>query len=165
MRIQQLGLQRYGHFSDQQLVLDCPASGCDLHLIVGPNETGKSTIREAICDLLYGFPQRSSMGFLHAMSDLEVTARISAGDESLVFTRLKKRKNDLRGEDNTTLSPDELQAYIGNTDRSFYERMFCFDREQLQACARQMLDQDSDAGQILFESSAGIQGLHKYQKA
>src|SRR5690554_3900314 len=146
------------------LALERPSSGYDLHLIVGPNEIGKSTIRQAVCDLLYGFPLRSTMGFVHAMSDLQVSAVIRAADKELAFARLKKNKDDLRSPDGSILTPQALLPFIGNTDRDLYERMFCFDRDQLQSSAQQMLEQNNSAGQILFESSTGIQGLHKYRQ-
>ena len=49
MRIRELKLIRYGKFTDRTLAL--PFKDRDIHLIVGPNEAGKSTTRSAILDL------------------------------------------------------------------------------------------------------------------
>ena len=50
MRLQKLRLVRYGKFTE--IDIDLPKAKHDFHLIVGPNEAGKSTIRGAIADLL-----------------------------------------------------------------------------------------------------------------
>lgn len=70
MRIRQLRLLRYGKFTGHTLNL--PASAQDIHLIVGPNEAGKSTVRHAIADWLFGFPERTPHAFLHPMAELRL---------------------------------------------------------------------------------------------
>ena len=49
MRFHRLDLFKYGKFSDRSV--EFPAAKQDFHLIVGPNEAGKSTLRSAIVDL------------------------------------------------------------------------------------------------------------------
>ena len=69
MRIRELRLLRYGKFTDRLLAL--PNAPQDIHLVVGANEAGKSTMRRALSDWLFGFPMRSTgMDFLHPMQDL-----------------------------------------------------------------------------------------------
>lgn len=61
MRFAELQLIRYGRFQDCNLSF---ASGdCDLQIIVGPNEAGKSTTLASISDLLFGFGPRTRFGF------------------------------------------------------------------------------------------------------
>ena len=55
MRIERLSLARYGCFTDAELDF----AGEGLHVVVGPNEAGKSTSRSAVADLLFGFPGRT----------------------------------------------------------------------------------------------------------
>jgi uncharacterized protein YhaN len=62
MRFYRLDLIKYGKFSDRSV--EFPATKQDLHLIVGSNEAGKSTLRSAIVDLLFGITTRSLLGFL-----------------------------------------------------------------------------------------------------
>ena len=52
MRLRQLELLRYGKFSDT--LLEFPRAESDFHVIVGPNEAGKSTVRAAVQELLFG---------------------------------------------------------------------------------------------------------------
>jgi len=61
MRIRELKLIRYGKFTDRSLSL--PLKERDFHLIVGPNEAGKSTVRTAIGDWLFGIPMRTPPRF------------------------------------------------------------------------------------------------------
>ena len=48
MRIRELRLLRYGKFTDRLLAL--PHAPQDIHLVVGANEAGKSTMRRALSD-------------------------------------------------------------------------------------------------------------------
>ena len=71
MRIRELRLLRYGKFTDRLLAL--PNAPQDIHLVVGANEAGKSTMRRALSDWLFGFPMRSTgMDFLHPRQDLRL---------------------------------------------------------------------------------------------
>lgn len=62
MRLSRLFLERYGHLSDEELVF--PDSH-GLHVVLGPNEAGKSTALAAIGDCLFGFPHRTEFDFLY----------------------------------------------------------------------------------------------------
>ncbi|MBK9684947.1 MAG: AAA family ATPase [Betaproteobacteria bacterium] len=93
MRIRELKLIRYGKFTDRSLAL--PLSDRDIHLIVGPNEAGKSTVRTAIGDWLFGIPMRTPLAFLHPMPELRVggiVERLPYGEtvgQQLAFHRTK----------------------------------------------------------------------------
>ena len=64
MRFRRLDLLRFGKFTDTSLAF--PAGGPDLHLIVGPNESGKSTARAGVSDFLFGVARPTSpWTFLH----------------------------------------------------------------------------------------------------
>ena len=88
MRINRLDLHRYGKFTDCSLTL--PAAQCDFHMLVGANEAGKSTIRAAILDLLFGIEARSTYDFLHPRSELRLAGSITHAGDSLDFQRLRK---------------------------------------------------------------------------
>ena len=66
MRLDRLGLTRYGIFSDRLIDFREPVQGePDLHVIYGPNESGKSTALAGFLDLLFAFQHRSPYGFGH----------------------------------------------------------------------------------------------------
>lgn len=157
MRIQQLDLLRYGKFTDQPLFF--PQSGRDFHLIVGVNEAGKSTTRNAILDLLYGIGLRSSFDFLHGKAEMRLGARLEQGDEVLEFIRTKARSKSLLSPAGSVLADSALARFLEGTDRSFFEQMFSLDHDSLKKGGDAILKASDDIGQILFQSAAGIASL------
>ncbi|MEA3639053.1 MAG: AAA family ATPase [Lamprobacter sp.] len=154
MRIARIDLTRYGHFTDKQLEL--PRSEADFHLLVGANETGKSTLRSAILDLLFGIEMRSPYNFLHAYTDMRLGALVQQGEEALDFRRTKRRSRTLRDADDAALPDTSLTPFLGGVERGFFEQMFGLDHERLVAGGQNILSARSDVGQILFQSAAGI---------
>ncbi|WP_440899886.1 AAA family ATPase, partial [Actinosynnema sp.] len=71
MRITRLVLERYGAFADRAVDL-----GPGLTLVLGPNETGKSTALDALADLLWSIPQQSGRAFRYPRKELRVGARV-----------------------------------------------------------------------------------------
>ena len=157
MRIARLDLLRFGKFTDQSVKL--PNARQDFHLIVGPNEAGKSTLRSAILDLLFGIETRSRYNFLHPHSEMQLGAQIEHGGKVLDFVRIKARTKSLRDFVGTILADDVLSGFIGAMERGFYEQMFGLDHERLVTGGREILDASKDVGQILFQSAAGIGSL------
>lgn len=158
MRFRHLDLIRYGKFTDHLIDLPAPdgAGEPDFHLIVGPNEAGKSTIRHAITDLLFGIESRSRFDFLHGKSEMRLGALLENGDDQLKFHRLKRNKQPLRGIDDDLLPDDALAPYTGNADRTSFEREFCLDHARLAAGGQSILNSRDDVGRMLFEASAGV---------
>lgn len=157
MRIDRLDLLRYGKFTDQTVHL--PPAGQDLHLIVGPNEAGKSTLRNAILDLLFGIETRSRFNFLHPYPEMRLGARIEQGDDSLDFLRVKAQRNTLRTPAGEPLPDSALAAWLGQADRHFFAQMFGLDHQRLVEGGQQILSASNDVGRILFQAAAGIGGL------
>ena len=120
MRIHELNLIRYGKFTDRRVEL--PLGERDIHIIVGPNEAGKSTVRSAIGDWLFGIPMRTPMAFLHPMPELRIGGsieRVASADgskSSLAFDRTKGNKNTLRNQQDTLLPDTVLQQWLGGLD-------------------------------------------------
>ncbi len=158
MRFSRLDLIRYGIFTDHSIDLPgTDGSGApDFHLIVGPNEAGKSTIRHAISDLLFGIEGRSRFDFLHGKSEMRLGALLENGDAQLDFHRLKRNKQPLRRPDDGLLPDDALAPYTGNADRMSFEREFCLDHARLAAGGESILRSKDDVGRMLFEASAGV---------
>lgn len=164
MRLQHLQLIRYGKFTDAGMAL--PKADRDFHFIVGPNEAGKSTVRTAIAELLFGFPPRSgAMAFLHPQPDLRLGAQVADGDSQLDFVRIKANKNTLRSPTDVALPDDALASFLGTADREFFEQMFGLDHVQLVRGGQTILDASKDVSQVLFQSAAGIAGLGKVKDA
>ena len=163
MRLNRLALIRYGHFTDR--VVDLPAAAQDIHVVVGPNEAGKSTLRAAILDLLYGFPKNTPHAFVHNMPDLRLGAALDLQGERLDIIRTKGNKQTLRDGDDQPLADNALDASLGNLDKASFTQMFSLDHDRLVQGGHSMLSASNNLGQILFQSAAGIAGLGEVRKA
>ncbi|MDR5855364.1 AAA family ATPase [Caballeronia sp. LZ062] len=157
MRIRQLDLIRFGKFTDH--AVEFPLAEHDFHFVVGPNEAGKSTIKTAISELLFGMPHSSSLAFLHAQSDLRLGAKLEKDGAALAFHRTKSRKAPLTTPNGDPLAADALAPFLGAADKSFFEQMYCLDHTALIRGGQSILDASSDVGQVLFQSAAGIASL------
>ncbi len=163
MRFHRLDLIKYGKFSDCSI--DFPGGRQDFHLIVGPNEAGKSTLRSAIVDLLFGMPHFSSMGFLHPLTELRLGAHISNKSATLEFHRAKAQKQSLRSPQNSALADTALGPFLGAADRNFFEQMFGLDHKKLVEGGNSILNAKNDVGQVLFQAAAGVGSLGKVRDA
>lgn len=157
MRIARLDLLRYGKFTGKSVSL--PRAAKDFHLIVGPNEAGKSTLRNAVQDLLFGIETRSRYNFLHPHSEMCLGALIEGGDESLDFLRTKARNKTLQTVAGTMLPDNALIPFLGQVDRTFFDQMFGLNHERLVSGGQEILSASNDIGRILFQAAAGIGSL------
>jgi uncharacterized protein YhaN len=163
MRFDRLHVLKYGRFTDRQI--DLPAAKHDFHLIVGPNEAGKSTLRNAIKELLFGIHRSSPLAFLHPLSDLRLGADISNKTGALAFHRTKANKQTLRTPSDGVLADTALAPFLGTADQRFFEQMFGLDHVNLVEGGKNILKAESDVGQILFQAAAGIASLGKVRDA
>ena len=159
MRIDKLEFLKYGKFTDKTIEL--PQAEMDFHLVVGSNEAGKSTLRSAIVDLLYGIPNKKTVpyAFLHPMNELRLGATLRQGDQQLSFHRTKGAKQTVRSPADQPLADAALAPYLGTSDRAFFEQMFGLNHQRLVDGGHNILSAGSDIGQVLFESAAGISSL------
>lgn len=166
MRLRRLDLIRYGRFTDSSLEL--PRGEPDLHIVVGPNEAGKSTVRSAVGDLLFGIPTRSTLNFVHDYGSMRIGAVLERDGEELEVRRRKGNRDTLLAADDTRLRSGEqaLSPFLQGADRSFFERMFSLDHLLLRAGGRDILQGGGDdASEKLFAAGAGIQGLQRRLKS
>ena len=165
MRIRHLELLRYGHFTDASL--DLAPRAVDMHIVVGSNEAGKSTVREALGDLLFGIPARSELNFLHDYGSMRLGAVLEAPGERLEVRRRKGTRNTLLSADDTPLPSGEhaLAPFLASANRDFFERMFSLDHERLRRGGREILEDRDEVGAVLFSAGSAIQGLQERLRA
>ena len=138
MRFKSFVLERYGHFTDQPPLNFDQSS--DFHIIVGPNEAGKSTLLHGIRDVLFGIDSRSPFNFLHDYRDLRLSAQIiGSNGDTLSFVRRKGAKNTLLDAAGDALPEDALRAYLGPVDKDFFETMLGLDYHSLREGGQQLL--------------------------
>jgi uncharacterized protein YhaN len=161
MRFETLELVRYGHFDGRSL--EFRKSGklgneTDLQIIYGPNEAGKSTIREAISDLLFRIRNQSKMGFA-AQGMLKVGARALVAKTPVEAYRLKKHKDDLVDANDRPLSNNPFAVVVDGFDRAEFERTFSVNRDQLDAGGEAISKGEGSLGELLFAGTTGLQDL------
>ncbi|TCZ65943.1 YhaN family protein [Roseicella aquatilis] len=158
MRLLRLDLLRYGHLTD--VSLDFPA-GAALHVVLGPNEAGKSTALEAIGDALFGFPHQTGRDFLHAGKDLRIGFTLAGRDGTPGrFQRRKGRQNTLLDDEDRPLPEEALRRFLGGADRDLFERSFGLDGERLRRGGQELLKTGGESGESLL-AGLGVMHLHK----
>jgi uncharacterized protein YhaN len=128
-------------------------------MVIGRNEAGKSTLRQAVHDLLYGFHVHSPLDFLHPKSELRLGAVIEHAGSTLAFHRVKGNKNTVRNADDTPLPDAALAPYLGKVTADFFNKMFGLDHPRLIKGSNDMLKAQDDVGQVLFQAAAGVASL------
>ncbi len=161
MRFARIDLDRYGCFTGQTIEFGPASSDGDLHLVYGPNEAGKSTLRDACIDFLFGFPHQTKYAYLHANDLLQIGASVEAGGQILEGRRIKRNKNSLLGADGEPVSDGVLTAVLGNVSRTSYEQMFSLDEDSLEAGGEEILRSEGDLGALLFSAASGLSSLSR----
>ena len=130
MRLTSLQLTRYGPFEAEQIAFD-PRPGC-INLLLAPNGAGKSVLRQAFCDLLFGIGGQTPMAFRYGYTGMRVFAEALAPDGTpFAFGRRKGQGNTLLDADGNAVAPGSLAALLGQTDRALLERLFALDTDRL----------------------------------
>ena len=162
MRLDRLGLTRYGIFTDRLIDFGEPVQGePDLHVVYGPNESGKSTALAGFLDLLFAFEHRSPYGFGHGYQAMQVEADLNIGGVTRRFVRIRKRQGSLLDESGKSVSDDVIANALGGMNRETYKAMFSLDDDTLEAGGEEILKSEGDLGQLLFATGAGIVELSK----
>lgn len=162
MRISELNLLAYGKFTDHKLSF--PNATHDFHVIIGPNEAGKSTVRRAITELLFGMERQSPLGFKHPQSDLRVSGVLEASTGKLAFVRTKQQKS-LRSLADEVLPETYLEAVLGSLTQETFEQLHCLDHERLLKGGQGIVDPRNSVSQILFQAASGLEGFAAVREA
>jgi chromosome segregation protein len=156
MRLKELNLLAYGKFTDCELQF--PRSEHDFHVIIGPNEAGKSTVRRAIRELLFGMERQSPLGFLHPQSDLKLKAVLEAAIGKLEFIRTKQQKS-LRSLADEPLPDGYLAAALGSLSEEAFIHLHCLDHTALVKGGRGIVDPSTTVSQMLFQAASGLESF------
>ena len=157
MRITRLTLERYGSFTDR--VLDF-RPGAPLHVVLGANESGKTTALSAIADLLFGFEHFTKFNFRHDGKTLRVGAELLlANGRSLQLRRRKGNKNTLVDAGDQPLPDDLLVPYLGGLTRDTFTREFGLTAEALRRGGEELFKAGGKLAETLAAGSAGLAAL------
>ncbi len=153
MRIHRLKLERYGYFDD--LGLEFPEGEPDLHVVYGLNEAGKSTVLQAVIDLLCGVRRQRPYPFPYRDPDLRIAARLVHGDRAVTFARERGHTGAL---------PEAVWPH-GPVARESYMRLFGLDHERLRAGGQEILEGGGEMGRALLGATTGLEGLGRLREA
>lgn len=159
MRLRRLDLTRYGMFKDCRIDFGHPEEGApDMHVVYGPNESGKTTAAIGFVDLLFGIQIRTPYDFLHGNS-MRVAAVLSFGGELQEISRRKGRKNTLLDSRDEPVGDGFLSKFLFGMDRDTWRTMFSLSEETLASGAEDILAAKGDSGRLLFQGAAGLVDL------
>lgn len=154
MRFSKLEIPAFGPFTEFQL--DFPNKGGDFHLIYGANEAGKSSLLRAMRAMLFGIATRSSDNFIHDFKSFRIVAELQKNDGTAqTFQRRKGRKDTLLDETGKAVSEEQLLAFLGVVDESYFDSMFGLGGNELRQGADELLRGEGKLGEALFSASLG----------
>lgn len=157
MRLSELVLSRYGHFTDFSIHFgEKKPDEPDFHIIYGSNEAGKTTLFQAWLDFLYGIEERSRYNFLHTYNTMQIEASLELKEDRMTLSRIKGRQNTLRDKAGHSVPDAMLQAYLYGLDRESYRTMFSLDRGTLEKGGESILASEGELGRLLFAGSSGL---------
>jgi len=156
MRLRQLDLAAFGHFTDRTIDFGAPpAGGSDFHIVFGHNEAGKTTLMEGYLRLLFGFPAKDAYAFKHQRANLRVGGVLEIDGRAHSLTRLSKRApNLLDGQGQVT--PDTiLTSALRDLTVEEYRKLLCLDDETIEAGGEEITKSKGEIGKLLFSAAAG----------
>jgi len=160
MRLRRLDLVRYGHFEGQSLDFGAATGDCDVTVVYGPNEAGKSTAFTAWLDLLYGFPPRNTpYAFRFDRKDLLVGAEIEVDGGTLTLQRTPKKTGSLTDGDGRGLPEHVLATHLHGLDRDAYRTRFSLNDAVLRSGGEEIAAAKGDLGRLLHAGTSGLSGL------
>ncbi len=154
MRLSSLTLERYGPFRNCVFEFD-PAPG-RLNLLLAPNGYGKSVVRQALRDLLFGIHPQTPMSYLHGTQQMRLRADIVTAEGARTLVRRKGQGNTLADAAGQEISPAEIKRMLGGADDMLFRELFALDTELLRAGGLSLLQSDGRLGQVLFAGGGGL---------
>jgi uncharacterized protein YhaN len=153
-------LENYGNFANTRLTLDTRPGR--VNLVLAPNGGGKTVLRQAFHDLLFGIPGQTDMAFLYGYQGMRLMAEgVDGRGESFAFGRRKGHGNTLIDSASNAVEPRVLGRLIGDVDEGLFERLFALDGQLLRTGAEAMLESGGDLAEALFAAGSGIASVRR----
>jgi len=160
MRIKNLKLDIFGKFNNKSFNFGIKKEGMsDFHVLVGPNEAGKTTTMEAYLRLIYGFPTKEKYGFLHDKKNLQVSGELEIKSNSLIVSRMSSKVGSLRDENKNTIPETSISSLLNGFSETQYRQLLCLDDETIEKGGDEIVNSKGDIGALLFSAAAGISDL------
>ena len=161
MKFRSLSALRFGCFTNRTVTFSNDTS---LHILYGPNETGKSTLLRALTDCLYGIPAQTNDNHQHDYQDLRLQAVIEGTGGLLAFQRRKGTKDTILDPDGSPLGEDALHPWLNGVDRQTFLSTFGLDHVTLREGGRSLVADDGQTGQSIFQATTGLKNIGQILK-
>lgn len=150
MRLHRLELISYGAFSKRPIEI-----GPGLTVVHGPNESGKSTLRHAIGDVLWGIqPRLHPYAFLVNPSQLRLAATVTKWSNPTDELTLTIDPRGCRDSENVEVAPWWRTGAVATRDA--WTTALGLDLVGLRSGGRRILDNGGDLASLLFHARTGV---------
>lgn len=157
MRISSIDLIRWGHFRNQRIDLSRP--GARLHVVIGPNEAGKSTALRAVRALLFGITRDNTVALSAQQAELQ--GALSLGIDQLSIARIgtERLPRVLGGGDG-----GQLAQWLDGITAELFEALFCLGHQELREQGDALVQTGGELGRLLFAAQLGADVLRPLRK-
>jgi len=160
MKLRHLELENYGIHVEQSFAFETHS----LQIVYGRNEAGKSTLLQAVRELLFGFLHAKINPFApdSTKKKMKATALLTMADGTdLQVVRRQGNKNTLSGTyGDTEIDEDRWKQLISGADQRLYEHVFGFSLKELATGEESLKEANLD--EALF--GGGLGRLHDYKE-
>ena len=155
MRLTRFTVTQYGNFAAEEIVLD-PAPG-RINLIVAPNGAGKSVLRQAFGDLLFGIAVRTDMDFRFPTRAMRLFAQgVGSDGAAFEFGRRKGQGVTLIDAAGQTLPAGFLDPILSGAQRPLLDQLFALDTERLRRGGAELLETGGSLADALLSAAGGL---------
>ena len=159
MRILKLELRSWGHFSGVTLAFPSEPA---VHLVIGPNQAGKSTARRGFLSMLQGIKGDDALPV--ALPGAEIGAKIQVDLQEHDVQRLGRIDRGLKWLDANGRILADTDGWMP-ISRDVYAAVFCLDREGLDRSGRDLARSNGSLGSLFFATGVGADVLTKARDA
>lgn len=154
MRLARFRIENYGPFEAKELEFDTRPG--TVNLVIAPNGAGKSVLRQALRDLVFGIPAQSPMSFRFGYKGMRLLADVVDVDGTTIsLGRRKGRGHTLIDEDGAEVPEAVLTRLSGGADDKLFQRLFCLDTHLLRVGGEELISSGGEIGEAVFAAGGG----------
>ena len=164
MRLRKLLIERYGNFERANLAFD--AAPGQINLVVAPNGAGKSVLRRAFHDLLFGIPLQSDMRFRFDYPGMHLHADAVAADGSAFSFGWQRRAGRIFPDAaNEATAGRWLKELLDAVTPRQVEQLFALDTERLRKGGLELATGDGTLGSALLSGTGELASARKLRRS